>query len=118
LIQFGQALQAGDLSAVAQEMNSIQEQAPRLAEAIVTGLKQLGFEGSNSLKKLISEGGVQVQDLLRAILTQVDAIDAEFADLPETIHGGFTRIRNAFLQYISTSDQADKTSTAVANALK
>ncbi len=117
LIQFGQALQAGDLSAVAQEMNSIQEQAPRLAEAIVTGLKQLGFEGSNSLKKLISEGGVQVQDLLRAILTQVDAIDAEFADLPETIHGGFTRIRNAFLQYISTSDQADKTSAAFANTL-
>lgn len=118
LVQFGQALQSGDLSAVAQEMNSIQEQAPRLAEAIVTGLKQLGFEGSNSLKKLISEGGVQVQDLLRAILTQVDAVDAEFAELPETIHGGFTRIRNAFVQYISTSDQADKTSAAVANALR
>ena len=113
LVQFGQALQSGDLSAVAQEMNSIQEQAPRLAEAIVKGLKQLGFEGSNSLKKLVSEGGVQVQDLLRAILTQVDEVDAEFAELPETIVGGFTRVRNSFLQYIATSDQADRTSSAV-----
>lgn len=118
LIQFGQALQAGDLSAVAQEMNSIQEQAPRLAEAIVKGLKTLGFEGSDSLKKLVSDGGVDVQDLLRAILTQVDEVDKEFAQLPATISGGFAQIRNAFLNYISTSEGASTAARSVANALK
>lgn len=118
LQQFGQLLSAGDLSAAAQEINSIQEQAPRLAEAIKTGLREMGFEGSNSLKKLVSEGGVQVEDLLKAILSQTKKVDSEFAQLPATIGGGFTQIKNAFTQYLATSKEAGSNAEQVAKALK
>lgn len=118
LVQFGQLLSAGDLSAVAQELNSVQEQAPRLAEALKQGLIELGYEGNTSLKKMVSEGGVSLQDLLKALLSQADKVDAEFAQLPETISGGFTRIRNSFLQYTATSADAGSVSATIANALK
>lgn len=118
LTQFAQLLSAGDLTAAAQEINSIQEQAPRLAEAIRKGLDELGIKGPASLKKLVSEGGVQVVDILKAIQTQVGAVDDEFKQLPATIGGGFTQIRNAFVQYLAQSTEANASSRRVAEALR
>lgn len=118
LLQFAQLLSAGDLTAAAQEINSIQEQAPRLAEAIRSGLRKLGIEGPENLKKLVSEGGVQVVDLLRAIQLEAQAVDAEFQELPRSIGGGFTQIRNAFLQFLATSTEAQTGARAIANALQ
>ncbi len=118
LVQFAQLLSAGDLTAAAQEINSIQEQAPRLAEAIRKGLDELGIKGPQSLKKLISEGGVDVLDLLKAIQTQTQAVDDEFRQLPATIGGGFTQIRNAFVQYLATSTQAQGGARSLAESLK
>lgn len=118
LVQFGQLLSAGDLSAAAQELGSIQEQAPRLAQALVDGLKQLGYEGTGSLKKLVSEGGVPLNDLLRALLTQTGQIDDEFKQLPPSISGAFTQIRNAFVQYLSDNQNASDAAREFADALK
>lgn len=115
--QFGQLLSSGDLGAAAQELGSIQEQAPRLAQALVDGLKKLGYEGSGSLKKLVSEGGVPLNDLLRALVTQIGTIDTEFAKIPPSISGGFTKIRNALVQYLSTSQQAGTAARSFADAL-
>lgn len=117
LMQFGQLLQSGDLSAVAQEINSIQEQAPRLAEAIRKGLDELGIKGPQSLKKLVSEGGVQVVDILNAILNQTGEVDAEFAKLPATIGGGFTKIRNALVNFIAESPAAATAARTIGEAL-
>lgn len=118
LVQFGQLLSAGDLSTAAQELGSIQEQAPRLAQALVDGLKEIGYEGTGSLKKLVSEGGVPLNDLLRALLTQTGKIDDEFKELPPSISGAFTQIRNAFVQYLQTSSQAGTAARDFAEALQ
>jgi tape measure domain-containing protein len=112
LFQLSQGLASGQLRG--EELNSVLEQTPRLAQAIADGMKiPIG-----ALRTYAKEGKLSAEEVLRALLSQREVLAKEFAELPETIAGGFTRIRNAFLQYVATSDQADKTSSALANALR
>lgn len=112
LFQLSQGLASGQLRG--EELNSVLEQTPRLAQAIADGMQiPIG-----ALRTYAKDGKLSAETVLRALLSQREVLAKEFSELPETISGGFTRVRNAFLQYVATSDQADKTSTAVANALK
>lgn len=112
LFQLSQGLAAGQLRG--EELNSVLEQAPRLAEAIAAGMgKPIG-----ALRELAMQGKLTAEEVLRALLKSSDEIAREFAQLPPTIAGGFTQIRNAFLQYIATSNEAGTAARSVADALK
>lgn len=100
LMQLGQALGAGGLRG--DELNSIIEQAPRLAQAIadsfgvtVGQLKDLGKEG-----KLTSKG------LAQGLLKQADKINAEFERMPRTFGGAMVVLRNAVGREISRLNSA------------
>lgn len=111
LFQLSQGLAAGTLRG--EELISVLEQTPRLAEAIATGMNiPIG-----QLRKLAEEGKLTSENVLRAILSQSQTIQAEFAEFPPTIASGFTAIRNAFIQYLSTSDNAKTAAIDLANAL-
>lgn len=112
LFQLSQGLAAGQLRG--EELNSVLEQTPRLAEAIATGLNM----PIGKLREYAQEGKLSAEAVLRALLNQKDVLAKEFAELPPTIAGGFTQIRNAFLQYIGTSQEARSAATSVANALR
>lgn len=94
IMQLGQELSVGRLGG--EELNSVLEQTPRLAEAIKTGLKELDVEGADNLKKLASEGKLTTTLVLRAIQSQGKSVAEEFAKLPLTIGGAMTQLRNAF----------------------
>lgn len=112
LFQLSQGLAAGQLRG--EELNSVLEQTPRLAEAIASGMGK----GVGELRKLAMEGKLTAEEVLRALVNQSDEVAREFAELPPTISGGFTQIRNAFLQYIATSEQAGAAGRQVAESLK
>lgn len=95
LLQLGQALAAGKLSG--DELNSVIEQTPRLAEAIA---KSFGV-GVGQLKEMGKEGKLTAKELTQGLLKQADAIQKEFEQMPATFSFGMTKMKNAMGRFIN-----------------
>jgi tape measure domain-containing protein len=98
ILQLGQALGSGVLQG--DELRSLRENAPILAQAIanefkttIAGLKQLGAEG-----KLTSDR------VFAAIINAQKPIEAQFKATNSTIRDAVTRINNEFTAYIGNAD--------------
>ena len=96
VMQLGQGFAAGRLSG--DELNSVLEQAPRLAEAIATGMGKTVGE----LKKLGSEGVLTTKKVAQALLTESGNIEQEFGKLDKTIGEGFVGLGNEVTRFIGT----------------
>ncbi|QNS14573.1 tape measure protein [Mannheimia bovis] len=95
LLQLGQALAAGKLSG--DELNSIIEQTPRLAEAIANSF---GI-GVGQLKEMGKQGKLTAKELAQGLLKQADKIQQEFDEMPKTFSTSMTKLKNAFGRFIS-----------------
>lgn len=112
LFQLSQGLASGTLRG--EELNSVLEQTPRISQAIADGIGvPIG-----ALRDLAQEGKLTADVVARALLSQRDVIAKEFGQLPQTIAGSFTNLRNAFLQFVGEADKAAGASAAVAKAIQ
>lgn len=92
--QLNQALQSGVLRG--DEFNSIMENSPRLAGALADGLGvPIG-----KLRQMAEAGELTAQKVTRALLSQADAIRAEYAQLPVTVEGSLQKLENAFKKHL------------------
>lgn len=112
LFQLSQGLASGQLRG--EELNSVLEQTPRLAQAIADGMEV----PVGKLRELAAEGKVTSQELLRAILKQSETLQKEFDQLPTTISGAMTKIRNAFTKMVSDADNASGASRELVKVLE
>lgn len=111
LLQFGQALASGVLRG--EEFNSVVENSPRLAKALADGLNvPIG-----RLRKLAEEGRLTADVVVNALISQKDKLAAEYAQLPMTVSQAFTRLSNAFGQWISRLDESTGFTKKLAEAL-
>ncbi len=111
LLQFGQALSAGVLRG--EEFNSVVENSPRLAKALADGLNvPIG-----RLRKLAEEGRLTADVVIDALMSQKDVLAAEYSQLPQTVSAAFTRLSNAFGQWISQVDESTGITRKLAEAL-
>lgn len=111
LLQFGQALASGVLRG--EEFNSVVENSPRLAQALADGLNvPIG-----RLRKLAEEGRLTADVVVNALLGQKDKLAAEYAQLPQTVSQAFTRVQNAFTQWIAKVDAATGITQKLSEAL-
>lgn len=116
LFQLGQGLASGTLRG--EELNSVLEQTPRLAEAIAAGLVELGeIDTTAQLRKFAQEGKLTADLVTRAIQTQQQTLRDEFAKLPPTVGQAFTALRNAAIQWIGDLDQAKGATRDLADAI-
>lgn len=111
ILQLGQALGSGVLQG--DELRSLRENAPILAQAIaaefkttIAGLKDLGSEG-----KLTSDR------VFKAILNAQKPIEAQFKATNATIADSFTRLNNEFTAYIGLADNSNGASAKLVEAL-
>lgn len=95
LMQLGQALAAGKISG--DELNSVIEQTPRLAEAIA---KSFGI-GVEQLKEMGKQGKLTAKELAQGLLKQADDIQKEFDQMPKTFSFGMTKMKNAMGRFIA-----------------
>lgn len=95
LMQLGQALAAGKISG--DELNSVIEQTPRLAEAIA---KSFGI-GVGQLKEMGKQGKLTAKELAQGLLKQADEIQKEFDQMPKTFSFGMTKMKNAMGRFIA-----------------
>lgn len=90
LMQFSQALAAGRLNG--DELRSIMESLPSLAEAIAKGLGV----SVGQLRAMGAEGQLTSDKITTALLGQLPKIKEEFEGLPDTSEQAFTRVGNAW----------------------
>jgi len=112
IIQLGQGFASGALRG--QELNSVMEQTPRLAEAIAAGM---GLT-IGQLRKQGAEGKLTAEVVFNALLGQREAIEKEFKKMPITIGQSLIMIKNSFLKYLGTADDEKSISSRVANGIK
>ncbi|OAM31675.1 hypothetical protein A7P96_05160 [Eikenella sp. NML03-A-027] len=100
LLQLGQALSSGTLRG--DELNSILEQSPRLAQAIADAF---GVP-VGKLREMGKEGKLTSKELAQGLLKQADKLNEEFERMPKTFSGSFTIIRNKVGQIVHGLNKA------------
>ena len=96
--QFAQALAAGELRG--DELRSVMEQMPRLAQAIADGL---GIS-RGELRKFAEQGELTADRVIRALLSQTEIIDQEFGQLTRTVGQAVQQLQNQLLTVVSETD--------------
>jgi tape measure domain-containing protein len=111
IIQLGQAFASGTLRG--DELRSVLEQVPRLARAIADGLGvPIG-----KLRELGEAGALTSEQVFRAVQSQREVIEREFAQLPDTIGRAVNRVSNEWKIFIAELDRTTGASQAAASAL-
>ena len=108
LIQLGQAFASGVLRG--EELNSVMEQAPALAQAIAAGMGKTVGE----LRSLGAAGELTAQTVVKALQSQVGAVDTLFDKTATTIGNSFTKISNSLTHFVGELDQATGASNQIA----
>ncbi|GAB1578674.1 tape measure protein [Bordetella petrii] len=100
LVQLGQALGAGALRG--DELNSIIEQSPRLAQAIAEAFDV----PVGKLKELGEQGKLASKELARGLLKQSEKLAREFDRMPKTFGAAWTLITNKWGQIVDSMNRA------------
>ncbi len=112
LMQLGQGFGSGVLRG--EELNSILEQTPGLAQAIADGLGVPIGE----LRKLGEEGKLTAETVAGALQKMAPQLEADFAKMPVTVGQALTGLRNEFLLFVGASDQATGGTSALAGVIQ
>ena len=94
LMQFGQALGSAELRG--DELNSVIEQTPGLADAIAKGLGV----ATGELKNLAKSGELNIQKVIQALQKARDSVDNDFGKRLKTVSGAFTNLETETTRYI------------------
>lgn len=100
IVQLGQGFAAGALRG--EELNSVMEQTPRLAEAIAKGLGV----SIGQLREMGKEGKLTAEAVIGALVSQTQELDTEFKKMPRTAEQGLTAVKNSVLLLIGRLDSA------------
>jgi tape measure domain-containing protein len=111
LIQLGQGFAAGTLRG--EELNSVLEQAPALAQAIARGLNV----PVGRLRELGQAGQLSARNIIDALLSQGNAVDDQFGRITATIDQATTTLGNSLTRVVGEIDQATGASKGFANQI-
>src|SRR5690606_18745696 len=98
VIQFAQALASGELRG--DELRSVLENMPRLAQAIADGLKT----DIGGLRDLAEQGELTAERVTQALLGQAGVIESEFGHLDRTVGQAMTQLANETARAFSGTD--------------
>lgn len=111
MVQLGQAFSSGALRG--EELNSVLENAPALAQALAKGLGVT----VGQLRALGQEGALTAKNVVEALQAQGEEMDKAFESLAPTISSALTTVNSAFTQMIGKMDSASGSSSGLAEAL-
>jgi lambda family phage tail tape measure protein len=99
LTQFGQALASGQLRG--EELNSVMEQMPPLAEAIAKGMGKTTGE----LRKLAQDGKLSVNQLVIALEHSALEVERQAAQMPRTFSGSMAVLGNETQKFVARMNE-------------
>lgn len=112
LRQLSQAMAGGVLRA--EEFNSIIESSPRLVKALADGM---GIE-FGKVRQYVNDGKISSEQLVQALLSQSEAIQSEFDQMPLTVGRAIQEVRNALTRLVGDADEAEGASKGLAEAIR
>lgn len=112
LVQFGQALATGTLKG--QDLNSVIQQIPGLADAIAKGLGVTTGE----LKQMGAAGKLDIPQVVEALKKVKAQVDDDFANRIKSVSGAMTNFETSFIQMIGRIDSATGSTTGIANSIE
>lgn len=101
LMQFGQAMASGELRG--EELNSVMEQTPGLADAIAKGLGVTTAE----LKAMGKSGELTIPKVIDALKKAKDSVDSDFTKRVLTVSQAFTNLETNMVKTIGELDKAN-----------
>lgn len=111
MTQLSQGLASGTLRG--EELNSILEQTPRLAQAIAQGM---GIS-IGQLRAYGQEGKLTALAVIEALEKSAQSVQREFAVMTPTVSGAFQTLKNSGALFISEMDKATGASAMLATGL-
>ena len=111
LLQFSQAMAAGVVRA--EEMNSILENIPALAQAIADGMGLTVGE----LRAAVKEGRVLSEDVLQAVMSQAADVEQRFAAMPVSMERGWSAFKQGLTSALADLDKALGLTNAIGQSL-
>lgn len=111
MVQFGQALASGTLRG--DELNSIMEQTPALAQAIARGLGVT----IGQLRSMGAEGKLTSEAIVTALQNQKDKVDQLSSTLQVTASQAMTAFSNSLVVTVGKLDQATSASSKFAQGI-
>lgn len=100
LTQFGQALAAGQLRG--QDLNSVIEQIPGLAQAIAEGMGITMGE----LKQKAQDGETSIEKVIESLERVKASVDQKFATSITTVSQSFTNLQSAMTRFVGEANQS------------
>lgn len=111
MVQFGQALASGTLRG--DELNSIMEQTPALAQAIARGLDVT----IGQLRTMGAEGKLTSAAVVQALQNQKDKVDELSSAMTLTVGQAITSFNNALITTVGRLDEATGASSRLAGGI-
>lgn len=111
LVQLGQGLSSGTLRG--EELNSVMEQAPRLAKALADGLGVT----TGQLRAMGAEGEITAEKVINALESQSAVLRGEVAGATLTVGQAFTQLGNSATYAVGELDKTIGASEAAAKAV-
>lgn len=111
MIQLSQGLASGTLRG--DELRSVLEQMPQVARVIADSMK-IPF---SSLKDAAKDGQITADKVIKAILDQSAAVDAQFQQLPASLDRSINRMQNSMTLFIGSMNDAVGATESVAQAV-
>lgn len=110
VVQLGQAF-SSNFKAVAQEINTLRDQAPSLYQEILKGanLTEVKF------REMAKSGELSSEIIINAIKKQEQAINEDFGKMAKTISQSYVQIENASIKFIGNLDEITGASKAVSD---
>ncbi len=111
LIQFSQGMASGVLRG--EELNSVMEQTPRLADMIAAGLKI----GTDELRAWGKEGRLTTDLVMPALLKGAIAVNREFGLMPTTVSQAGTVLSNTLKSLVADANSGSGATAELAAAI-
>jgi tape measure domain-containing protein len=111
MIQLSQGLASGTLRG--EELNSILEQTPRVAQAIAEGMGV----GVGQLRRLGEEGAITARAVVEALERSAPKLAAEFAKIRPTVSGAFQQMGNSAIDFVGEVDRTTGASSKLAESV-
>ncbi|WP_333795178.1 tape measure protein [Hyphomicrobium sp.] len=109
LLQLSQGLAAGVLRG--QELNSVMEQMPIVADLIA---RKLGVT-TGELKRMGEQGKITGDIVVDAVVGSLSELDERFRKTAPTIEQGLTQLNSKLLEFVGIADKSAGASAAIAN---
>jgi tape measure domain-containing protein len=111
LMQLSQGLASGTLRG--EELNSVMEQTPRLAQALADGL---GVP-RGQLRALAEDGKLTAEAVIGALEKSASSVKSEFGQVATTVSGAMTVVKNSGAVFVAQMDQATGSSASLSGTL-